>query len=454
MQVLSQQPSTSRTQWLATLLAGMAVAVYGAFLYRYAPNIPLGDDITDVLQVLSDIKEAQGIGEVFPPLFEQVNDHRTLSSRLVYLVVYQLYGEINFRGLVFLANLALPILLWLLYLPLRQSGASVLVIVPAALLLFQLRAYGITLWSMAAFAYFYVYLYGFASLYCLHKVNWKKFSLAILFATLSTFSLASGQMIWLVGFASLLHQRLLLSRVSLWYLSVWLLTAAVVLVAWRIGLETPNTASAVLEHFFSTPLKHIGYYLVLLGNVASEQQLVAAGLTGALLLMLLVLSSVRNFQQEDLRLELCAWFIALSVMAMVLGRAYFTPVEYALTTRYSFPSILLMATVWVTLAIRLTLQGRRTLALAMLLSSVYCINSYRIYSVALQPYLEKRIDEFNRGVHRRFGISVQESNAIVARAVRLEIWTPPDRPHPLPNLSAFGKDKPTEHIELQAGQED
>ena len=442
MPVASQLSTVKRTLWPAALLVGLAVAAYGAFLYRYALNIPFGDDIMDVLWTLSDILEVEGIYEVFTTLFKQSNDHRTLSSRLVYLVVYQLYGEINFRGLVFLANLALPLLLWLLYLPLRRSGASDLVIVPAALLLFQLRAYGITLWSMAAFAYFYVYLYGFACLYCLHKVNGKRFSLAILFATLSTFSLASGQLIWLIGFASLLHQCLLLRKASLWYLSVWLLMTAAVLVAWRIGLETPNTAGAVLEHFFSTPLKHISYYLILLGNVVSGQQLVAAGLTGALLLLLLVLSSIRHFRQEDLRLELCAWFIALSVMAMVLGRAYFTPLEYALSSRYSFPSILLTATVWVMLASRLSLQDVRMLALTILLSSVYCINSYRIYSAELQPQLERRVKQFNSSVFWQFGTSLPESNAMVARAVELEIWRPPDRPHPLPKLAISGSGKP------------
>ena len=435
MPVLSQTPAANRIRWLALLLVGLVVAVYGAFLYRYAFNIPFADDIKDVLQVLADIEEAQGIGEVIARLFKQLNDHRTLSSRLVYLVVYQLYGEINFRGLVFLANLALPLLLWMLYLPLRQSGASVLVIVPAALLLFQLRAYGITLWSMAAFAYFYVFLYGFACLYCLHKVNGIRLTLAILFATLSTFSLASGQLIWLVGFASLLHQCLLLRRTSLWYLSVWLLTAAAVLVAWRIGLETPNTVSGVLEYFFSTPLKHIGYYLVLLGSAVSEQNVIPAGLSGVLLLLLLVLSSLRNYRQEDLRLELCAWFAALSVAAMVLGRAPYSPVEYALSSRYSFPSVLLMATVWVMLATRLSFHGRRLLWLAILLSSVYCINSYRLYSTALQPELERRVELFNSNVYWQFGTSVPESNAIVARAVELGIYHPPARPYPLPELA-------------------
>ena len=436
------------------LLVGLAVAVYGAFLYRYAYNVPLFDDIADVLWFLTNFKEAQGAGEVFSGLFDQHNDHRTLSSRLVYLTVYQLQGEINFRVLVFVANLALPLVLCLLYLPLRQYRASILVIVPAALLLFQLRAYGITLWSMAAFAYFYVYLYGFASLYCLHKVSGRRFSLAILFAALSTFSLASGQLIWLVGFASLLHQCLLLRRASPWYLPIWLLTAAAVLVAWRIGLETPNTPSSMLEAFFSAPLKHIGYYLALLGSAVSEQHLIPAMLTGVLLLLLLVLSSIRYYRQEDLRLELCAWFAALSVAAMVLGRALYTPLEYALASRYSFPSTLFMATVWVMLAIRLSLRDWRLLFLAILLSGVYCINSYRIYSDALQPHLEARVNQFNAGIYWQVGVPASETNAILAKALELEIWTPPARPLPLPNLTAFGKGKPTELTVKQAGQED
>ena len=423
--------------WLAALLLGTTVVVYAAFLYRHALNIPLADDIADVLRVLSALSEAESLKLRLALLFEQHNDHRTLSSRLVYLVVYQLAGEINFRVLVFLANLALPLLLCLLYLPLRRRGGSLLAMVPAALLLLQLRAYGITLWSMAAFAYFYVYLYGFASLYCLHRVNGGRLTLALLFATLSSFSLASGQLIWLVGMVSLLQQCLLLRKAPLWYLPLWLLCAVAVLLVWRVGLETPNNVGFLLGNLFDSPGVYLGYFLVLLGSAVSEQHVIVAALAGALLLSLLIWFSCRYFRQQDLRLEFCAWFIVLSVAAMVLGRAPYSELEYALHTRYSFPSVLLLAATWVMMASRG--WGARLLLPALLLSAIYCVSSWHIYREALQPHVELRVNLFNQGIYWQFGTPNRESNAVVAKAVALNIWQPPPRPYPPPEIAVSGK---------------
>ena len=432
------RPAAAGTDRLAALLLGMTVVAYAAFVYRHALNIPFADDIADVLRVLSGLSEAENLERRLALLFEQHNDHRTLSSRLVYLAVYRLAGEIDFRVLVFLANLALPLLLCLLYLPLRRRAGSLLVMVPAALLLLQLRAYGITLWSMAAFAYFYVYLYGFASLYCLHRVNGGRLTLALLFATLSTFSLASGQLIWVVGTISLLQQCLLLRKAPLWYLPLWLLCAVAVLLVWRVGLQTPNDIGFLLGNFFDSPGVYLGYFLVLLGSAVSEQHLIAAALAGALLLSLLIGSSCRHYRQPDLRLELCAWFIALSVAAMVLGRAPYSELEYALSSRYSFPSVLMLATTWVMVARRW--PGARLLLAVLLLSAIYCASSWHIYREALQPHVELRVERFNQGTYWQFGTPNRESNAVVAKAEALNIWQAPPRPHAPPKIAVSRRD--------------
>ena len=155
--------STSATRstqgrWLLPLLITAAVAYYFFFLYQHALNVPLGDDLYDVLQVLSGVISAPDASSGFDILYAQHNDHRTFASRLVYGATYLLTGEINFRTLTFIASLALPLLLTLLYLATPKNLPRLFILLPATLLLLQLRAYGIALWSMAAFAYFYVFL--------------------------------------------------------------------------------------------------------------------------------------------------------------------------------------------------------------------------------------------------------------------------------------------------------
>ena len=421
-------------RWLPVLLIAVVVCYYFSFLYQYALNVPFADDIYDVLQVLTGVVNAPDAGTRFDILYAQHNDHRTLASRLVYALTFLVTGEINFRTLTFLANLALPLLLVLLYLATPMNKPRSFIILPAALILFQLRAYGITLWSMAAFAYFYVFLYGFASLHFLHEVNPRRFAVACVFATLATFTLASGQTVWLVGLASLLHQVLLRRSVSWRYVLGWIVVAAGILTAWRAGLETPNTLWAMLQQFFITPGHHVLYTLTLLGSAVSENSVPLSAATGALMLVTVLICSVRSCTRQDPRLELYCWFIILSVAAMVLGRAHFTTVDYALSSRYSFPSVLLLAAFWVTMAARVQFRSRGPLLAACGLAAIYSVSSYALYSEALQPQMEKRVTNFNKGKYWSWPRPMKETNAIVLESVSIGIYNPPAKPLPKPDI--------------------
>jgi hypothetical protein len=420
------------------LPAGLIVAViatYFSFLYQHALNVPLGDDIYDVLQIVSGVVTADSPQEAFEILYAQHNEHRTMATRLIYLGTYAINGEINFRTLTVLANLGLLFSLALFFLATPRNPTRWLALLPSALILFQLRAYGLTLWSMAAFAYFYVFLYGFASLHCLHEVRPGKFILAILLATLATFTLASGQAVWLVGLLCLLHQALLRRTISLTYSLCWIIAAAAVLFLWRIGMETPNTLWAMLTQFFKTPEQYILYTLSLLGNAVSESSVAWTALAGAVMLVIVLVSTVASVGKDDLRLEFYCWFIVLSVATMVLGRAPYSTVDYALSSRYSVPSMLMLACIWTLLTVRLEYRSRLPLLLlAVLPAGIYCISSYKIYAEALQPHVENRVENFNQGKYWAWSHPMKETNGIVAEAVSLGVYTPPPRPLPAPTI--------------------
>ena len=423
------------TIWLPVMGMAAAMAIYALFLYRHAINIPFADDILDILQFITGTVHSNGLMNGVDQLFAQHNDHRTTSSRLLYYLIYIVEGEVDFRVFTFMANMALPLLTVLLFLAVRGHPYRWWVLLPGVLVLFQLRAYGIVLWSMAAFAYFYVCLYGFASLFCLRAVSPLKFLAAIVFATLATFSLASGQVVWLVGLASLLHQTLILRRVSFLYPALWLVGASAVMVGWRIDLNTPNTMSTVLGFLVATPVHHITYFLTLLGNAVSESNVAIAATAGSVLLLGLTYSSLRNIAREDITLELFGWFIVLCVFAMVLGRAPYSELEYALSSRYSFPSILLLATVVILATSRIKARHKWFYSIPIIIATLYCLTSYQLYSKALQPEMEKRVQNFNRKNYWIFGKPKKESNPIVQEAIMLKIYSPPKRPYPMPEIA-------------------
>ncbi len=77
-----------------------------AIVYQNAPNIPIMDDYDAILSFLSEWKLSDW-GQRLSLLFAQYNEHRLLYSRLVYVIYYSLFGNVNFRNLIFIADLQL-----------------------------------------------------------------------------------------------------------------------------------------------------------------------------------------------------------------------------------------------------------------------------------------------------------------------------------------------------------
>lgn len=422
--IFEKKLAVLRNPWAWLLL--VPLLTYSSFLIRFALNVPLGDDILDVLRTLTAVVAAPDLAAAFDSLYRQHNDHRTLSSRLIYLLVYVLRGEIDFRTLTFVANSGLLLLLYMFYRCLRDDRGGGLILLAAGFVLLQPRAYGITLWPMAAFAYHFVYVYALAAILCLHRTDPPRFLLALLFAALSTFSLASGQMLWLVGLASLLHQ-VRVRRLSLLYVFAWLAGAALILYLWRLGLQTPNTVPALLNHFWRTPLYHGAYSIALAGSAFSESSLPLALAGGILLITVVLFSLLRNWRRDDLRLEFYLGFVLLSILAMTLGRAPYADLNFTLAAYHAFPSVLLLTGVVVLFAARFLFSYRARLALAAA-AVIYWALAWNIWPASLQAYYDIRIEEFNQGVYRSFGTPLRKSRAIVEQAVELGIYNPPERP--------------------------
>jgi len=436
LQLRSRDSEAGLNKRLSTALSLMTLlgvaGFYFFYLYQHAINVPLADDIYDVLNPLLQAIAAENAGSAIASFYEQHTDHRTIASRLIYALSYLTTGEVNFRFLNFLANFALPLLLLMLYLMAAGAPNRLVILVPATLILLQLRAYGITFWTMASFAYFYVFAYGFLALLLLHNVSGGRFVAALLLAILCSLTLASGQMIWLMGLVSLLHQSIIKPGATKRYLWSWLLLALAAGFLWRIGLDDRIPLLTLLGNFFQAPGHYILYTLTLLGCAASESSVAVAASLGALMLVALSTVTLWRWRETDQRLELCCWFIVLSVMTMVLGRG-FASVDYGLSSRYSFPSVLLLCCIWVLLAVRLEFKRRAIIFPAVALALLYNVHSYKVYSQALQPYMERRVDDFNRGRYRAWSYPIAQSNQIVADAIALGLYTPPE--HPLPPAS-------------------
>jgi hypothetical protein len=437
-------------RWLPLIAFSAVIAYYFWFVSSYAINVPHHDDIYDFLQFVKLVESADSTEAAIKEWFRQYNDHRTGASRLQVYGAYLVEGEVNFRTLTLLGNLALPLILLLFYLNVRGERYRWVFLLVSALLLLNMRSYTIAIWSQPAFAYYYVFFYAFACLFTLHKVTWPKFVLAAIFCTLSSFTFASGQVVWVLGLASLLHQCWVTGQKRPIYPLMWLLTAVAMLIVWRIGFTgiVPETlpedsvelSAGVPKLIFKDALidpslqqlsaRYITYFLVLLGSAFIDFSTLWAAVVGLFMLAVLSFLSVRFYKHEDIRLVLCCWFIVTNAAAVTLGRAILFDPHYILGMRYSFFSVLLTCTMAMLVQVKFRVFKGPAVLLFVLLAGVYSAWGYRHFEDRLQVKMEQRYKYFNAGVYPTFGKSPGESGAITREAISAGIYKPPCRPIP------------------------
>jgi hypothetical protein len=443
---MSIPASNLLVRWLPLLAFCAVVLHHFLFLNNQAMNIPYQDDIYDFLEYIVLADASDSFAQALEALNMQYNDHRTSASRLQVYGAYVLQGEVNFRTLTFLSNLALPMILLLLSLSARGEKYRWTFLLVSALLLLHLRAYELVLFSQGAFAYYYIFFYAFACLFALHKVNFPKFLLAVVLCTLCTYTYASGQVVWLLGAASLLHQSLFAERKPFLYIVAWLLTAAGMLALWRVGFVdlhsqapvnvSPESVRAVLPDalldasWHQILIRYVSFFLVILGSAFTASSALLAGSIGLIMAAILSFLTVKFYRLEDTRLVLCCWFVVASAAAVTVGRAMMAAPNYVLDSRYSFLSIMFLITLLLLAQMRLArLRSPAVLLLTVALSGAYWSWAHSDFERPLQNLVDKRYSHFNSGRFLVFG--KPKARGIVREAMSEGIYNPPCRPFPM-----------------------
>ena len=425
-------------RWLPLLVLIAVIANHLWFVNSHAINVPYEDDIYDFLQFVNFAEDADDAKGVFAEMFKPYIYHRTSVQRAFVYSAYLAEGEVNFHTLTVLANLALPLILLLFYLSVRGEKYRWIWLLVSTLLLLHLRAETIVLWSQPAFAYYLVFLFAFASLFALHKVTPPKFVLAVILCTFSAFSYASGQVAFLLGLASLLHQCLISGRRSLMYPAIWLLMAVAVLILWRVGYTDftfsfdvrwlPDQLSGAPLHQRLT--RYASFFLAILGSAFTDSSTRGACAAGLIVLAILSVISLRFFKHEDIRLILCCWFVVASAAAVTAGKAIWHSPEYVLITRYSFLGVILVSTLALLVQTKFKLFKTPAIYLVILLAGTYWVWAHNHFEGPVQETLEVRYRNFNNDRFWAFSKNPLESEAIVRHAISAGIYRPPCRPYP------------------------
>jgi hypothetical protein len=253
--------TTSKFNYIFGLLTIAVVCIFYYCSVLYSLNIPWFDDIENIPYFLVNWLEGQTFSEKWQALIRPNNEHRVLAARLVVLAQYYVSGVLNFKVLVFLGNLTVLGFFGLfVYNFSRQSGRWFLIL-PAALLIFNMQSYLVTFMTIMSMQYQMVLLLTALSFTFLAKRGRLCFGAAMLIAYLDTFSMGNGMMVWPSGLVILLFQTRWKDAL------IWILAGGVSVFLYFSGHDFVQGNDKGFDYILQHPVSTFTGFFTMLGGV-------------------------------------------------------------------------------------------------------------------------------------------------------------------------------------------
>lgn len=306
-----------RSRVVAVTLLLVAVAPLLHVLQRTADarrNIVYWDEFDTALAPIIALEAGSSPGAFLAALFQVNNEHRMVTSRLLFAGSYWLTGTIDFSVLQWLGNATIVaaclLLVWSAGARPRQLKLGLLL----ALLVFQLEHYENFLWSGASIDHFQVILLAVAAVVALQSGQAAGFWVGLGAALLATFTLAHGLAVWPAGAA------LLWAAGRRREFAGWAACAALAAFLFLLGFEF-NRAQHFAEFSLAGAGKIGRYWLALLGAVPGLGSNRIAPWCGGLLLAALAYGLARGAWRREPIAWALVLFVALAAGLIAVGRA-------------------------------------------------------------------------------------------------------------------------------------
>lgn len=272
------------------------------------------DEIDTVLALLVKLKEGTTPGAFLQDLFAVNNEHRMVTSRLMFATSYWLTGTVNFAAFDWIGIAWIFVMCGLLVATAGSALRRLRLGVLLAFTLFQLENYENFLWGGASIDHFQVVMLAAGAVIALARGTRTGVLVGGFLAVLATFTLAHGLMIWPVG------------AVTLWQaanrrgLAIWCGVGGLAVGSFLTGFQL-NSAESFVTVSFAGALKVAHYWLSILGAVPALGRESLEPVLGGVLLLLLMFALARGaVQREPITLPLALFAIAACGL-IAIGRA-------------------------------------------------------------------------------------------------------------------------------------
>jgi hypothetical protein len=256
-------------------------------------------------------------------LWSQHNAHRSFFPNIVYVLLgsltkYNNVAEMYLIQACFFVTLVVLLLAFIDNMRIRPSW--LLLFVPVALLIFSLRQYKNML-NGYQINFAFTQMFGVLALFLLYllarRTSFGKsaFAAALASATVASYSVLAGLMIWPAGLLQLFLSSSLERTQKRVYTILWGLAGILVWVVYFIGWDAPGKGT--LLHAIQHPLRGMHYYTNLLGSSLFWKP--NSALLGGLLLICLALVSLLIIYKNGRLGEYRFWVSLLLYSLLILG---------------------------------------------------------------------------------------------------------------------------------------
>jgi hypothetical protein len=302
------------TALVLTLIALVPVAFILTRVASAARDIAYWDEFDTALSLLLQLDSGVGFGDLVARLFAVSNEHRMVTSRLMFAVSYWLTGTVDFAVVSWIGNASLVALCVLLVVAVKTPVRRLRLGFVLAMLLFQLEHYENFLWSGSSIDHFQVVLLAGAAVIGLAAHTRTGLLVGALCALLATFTLAHGMVVWPAGALMLWQTR------RLAHLKVWCLVGACAAAGFLAGFQL-NTAQRFVEPSWAGAWVVAHYWLATLGSVPALGHTGWAPWLGLVLLAALAEIGRRGaVRRESIAFPLACYAVA-ALALIAAGRA-------------------------------------------------------------------------------------------------------------------------------------
>jgi hypothetical protein len=412
---------------LFALLALVPVAFIALSVLAATRNVVYWDEFDTVLDLLLTLDSGVDFRGFLERIFAINNEHRMITSRLLFAASWWLTGTVDFRIIGAIGNLFLVILCVTLLVSVHTTSRRLRLGIILACLMFSFEHFENLFWSGASIDHFQVVALAVGAFALIARGTHGALIAAGFLAVLATFTLAHGMITWAVGAFMLWRAQ---RRIAFWS---WMGAAALICVVFFQGFQI-NSGHPIAGADLEGVLHVFRYWLALLGAPLALGYIPAAPYAGVLLLAGFSLLIIRDAWRWE-RVMLPVFLFCIAALGMIaIGRSEVAGGQ--LQSRYMVLSALAWATVIFT-----TMEGvaesrrmMRFMTVAVPLLAIFNVIANVRFARSVEDFIEGRDDATLRlkqrgdivGSHfRLYPIPERAHQLLKAAAQRGLYWMPP-----------------------------